>query len=132
VVTGKFLKNPKDTWDIDIVLTGIPEYSELERIMIKGTKIGFEKYNMLFDIQHHNIIPNFYPEKKIVQKIVFCNRIIKNGKIITDWSDAEKVGNNLWIINKVMPNYKQFKKISKGYKFIEPMKLNYKNNKYNV
>jgi len=46
------------------VLTGIPEYSELERIMIKGTKIGFEKYNMLFDIQHHNIIPNFYPEKK--------------------------------------------------------------------
>ena len=131
-MTGKFLKNPKDTWDIDIVLTGIPEYSELERIMIKGTKIGFEKYNMLFDIQHHNIIPNFYPEKKIVQKIVFCNRIIKNGKIITDWSDAEKVGNNLWIINKVMPNYKQFKKISKGYKFIEPMKLNYKNNKYNV
>jgi len=121
---GGFLKNNKNTWDIDIVLTGVPEYSKLGRIMIEGTEIGFERYNILFDIQHHNTMPNFYPNKKIVQKIVFCDRIIKNGKIITDWSDGEKISNNLWIVKRVMPNPKQYKRMLQGYKFADPIKLN--------
>lgn len=122
---GGFLSN-RETWDIDIILTGIPNYQELERIMIEGTRIGFEKYNMLFDIQHHDIIPNFYPKKRKVKKIVFCDRIIKNNKVITDWTDSRKVSDNLWIVERIMPNPKQYKKILNGYKFLNPIEISKK------
>jgi hypothetical protein len=47
------LESPLNTLDIDIVLTNDPvDLEQLSNIMIQGTQIGFEKYNILFDIVH--------------------------------------------------------------------------------
>jgi len=119
------LESPLNTLDIDIVLTNDPvDLEQLSNIMIQGTQIGFEKYNILFDIVHWNMIPNFYPESRVVKKLVFCNEIIKNGKTITDWTDGEKLVENLWEIERVMPNPKQQKRVDAGHTFNMPICLN--------
>ena len=122
---GGFLMHKKDTWDIDITLTGtFINYDNLSNIMIEGTRIGFEKYNMLFDIQHWNIRPIFYPEKRLVKKLVFYNKIIKNNKIITDWTGGRKLAKNLWEIKRMMPNSKQQYRIDNGYVYRKSICLN--------
>ncbi len=111
---GFFHKLP--TWDIDITLTGTPtEYGILSNIMITGTRLGFDKYNMLFDIQHCSVIPGFYPERRTVKKLLFYDRIIKNDEMVVDYTYGKRVHENLWEVESIMPNDKQQEKINSGY-----------------
>ena len=119
-LSGGFL-NKKSTWDIDIILTGeVTDHEELSNIMIEGTKLGFYKYNMLFDIQHWNMIPNFYPETRIVKKLLFYDKIIKNNEVVVDYSYGKQINENLWEVHSRMPNKKQQTRLKNGYVFSQP------------
>ncbi len=129
-LTGKFLKNPKDTWDIDIALTGGDKSNilELEKILVTGIKIGFEKYNMLFDIQHHSKLTSvnrqLAGERYIDDMIVVSNIAIKNGKIMYYWEGAKQISKYLWSVSRIRPNQKCYKEMLQGHKFADPVKLN--------
>ena len=127
---GGFLKNPKDTWDIDIALTGGDESNilELEKIMVTGTRIGFEKYNMLFDISHHSklisVNSQLAGERYIDDTIIISNIAIKNGQILYHWQDAKQISRYLWSRSRIRPSQKCYNRMLRGYKFADPIKLN--------
>jgi len=127
---GRFLINPKDTWDIDIALIGgeTSNILELERIMIAGTEMGFKKYNMLFDIQHHSKIissATLLSEKRYIDDIILIsNMAIKNGKVLSFWEDAKQISKYLWSASRIQPSPERYRKILQGYKFADPIRLN--------
>jgi len=129
-LAGRFLKNPKDTWDIDIALTGGDDSNilELEEIMITGMRIGFEKYNMLFDIGHHSKLTSINDqlagEPYIDDTIIVSNIAIKNGEILYHWKNARQISKYLWSENRIRPNKKCYEKMLNGYKFADPVRLN--------
>ena len=127
---GEFLKNPKNTWDIDIALTGGNDSNilELEKIMVTGTRIGFEKYNMLFDIGYHNKLTSVNEQlsrkRYIDDTIIISNIAIKNGQILYHWKNAKQISKYLWSEGRIRPSPKCCEKILQGYKFADPIKLN--------
>lgn len=131
---GGFLEQQWETWDVDIILTGTPNYPELEDILIKGHQIGFEN-RLLVDIQHYDPFPvsTYYtkdtkPNRVPVKKLVIFRKIFKNGECITDWSSDPtlvKRGEHLWEVTRLMPNKNQLNKISAGFRYHKrPVKLN--------
>jgi hypothetical protein len=127
-LSGGFLAQQWRTYDIDITLVGpLQNLEELAHIMIEGTRIGFEKYQMLFDIQHHNVAPlEKYTQKtqrQIIEKIVFADKVIVNGNIVTDWTDGEKISEHLWKVKRIMPSDKQMAKMTER-KYKKPICLN--------
>ena len=115
-LTGGFLENWR-TLDIDIVLTNKPVYSEIQRILIDGVRLGIEKYNMFVDLTHWNRKPLNYSGGEIsltkIGKLVTANKIVQNNKLITDWSDGKKVYSNLWYVEREYPKEKQ---LNRNYK----------------
>ena len=115
-LTGGFLENWR-TLDIDIVLTNKPIYSEIQKILIDGVKLGVEKYNMFVDLTHWNRKPLNYSDGDIsltkIGKLVTANKIVQNNKLITDWSDGKKVYSNLWYVEREYPKEKQ---LNRNYK----------------
>ncbi|OUX54042.1 MAG: hypothetical protein CBE47_01825 [Pelagibacteraceae bacterium TMED287] len=109
-LTGGFLEDWK-TLDVDIVLTGKANYEELQELMIKGISIGIEKYNMFVDIQHSDKKPELDGRK--VQKIVSANKIVQDGRLITDWTDGEKIIDNLY---RRFTEYPKQKQLNRNYK----------------
>ena len=109
-LTGGFLEDWK-TLDVDIVLTGKANYEELQELMIKGISIGVEKYNMFVDIQHSDKKPELDGLK--VQKIVSANKIVQDGRLITDWTDGEKIIDNLY---RRFTEYPKEKQLNRNYK----------------
>jgi len=129
-LNGKFLNDHKNTWDVDIALTGGDKSNilELEEIMITGMRLGFERYNMLFDIQHHSKLISanrqLAGERYIDDMIIVSNIIIKNGKIINYWDEAKQISKYLWSVSRIRPNQKCLKNMLLGHKFADPVKLN--------
>ena len=115
-MTGGFLEDWK-TLDVDIVLTGKANYEELQELMIKGISIGIEKYNMFVDIQHCNTEPLPFSSplfrKGKVKKIVSANKIVQDGRLITDWTDGEKIIDNLY---RRFTEYPKEKQLNRNYK----------------
>ena len=113
-LTGGFVES-WDTKDIDIVLNNKPIYSELQKIMSEAIKIGV-KNNIFVDICHLNIKPLDYTNTKEsveVVKTVVGNKIIQDGKMITDWTNSTEVYPDLYQFKKVYPTDKQIKRIYK-------------------
>ena len=110
-LTGGFLEDWK-TLDVDIVLTGKANYEELQELMIKGISIGIEKYNMFVDLQHCNTEPSLFGKGK-VKKIVSANKIVQDGRLITDWTDSEKIIDNLY---RRFTEYPKEKQLNRNYK----------------
>ena len=110
-LTGGFLEDWK-TLDVDIVLTGKANYEELQELMIKGISIGIEKYNMFVDLQHCNTEPSLFGKGK-VKKIVSANKIVQDGRLITDWTDGEKIIDNLY---RRFTEYPKEKQLNRNYK----------------
>ena len=104
------------TLDIDIVLTNKPNYTELQELMLSAIKLGVDK-NMFVDICHWNMPPlNYSKTKKKVEviKTVVGNKIMQNGRMITDWTNSKMVYPNLYSFKKTYPTVKQLKKIYKN------------------
>ena len=104
------------TLDIDIVLTNEPIYSELQELMLDAIRLGVEK-NIFIDICWWNQKPLDWTkskEMKNITKIVVGNKIVQNGKMITDWTFAEKIYPNLYQFSKFYPTQKQMKRIYKS------------------
>ena len=99
------------TMDVDIVLNGKPNYSELVELMKEGIRIGLSKYNMFVDIQHWNRKPLNYcageKENTLVGKLMYGNKIVKNGNILNKDENLKEVYTNLFYEEKVYPTDKQ-------------------------
>ena len=117
-LTGGFIEDWK-TKDVDILLTGVLDYEELKNILIDGITLGITKYNMFVDLQHCNTEPSLFGKGKI-QKIVCANKIIQDGKMITDWTFAKEIYTDLYQFSKTYPTQKQMKRIYKN----KPLLLN--------
>ena len=104
------------TLDIDIVLTNKPNYTELQELMLSAIKLGVDK-NMFVDICHWNIPPlNYSKTKKKVEviKTVVGNKIMQNGRMITDWTDSKMIYPNLYSFKKIYPTIKQMNRVYKN------------------
>jgi len=111
-----------NTLDIDIVLTNNPKYKELQTLMIDAIKLGI-KHNVFIDICHWDQKPIDYTKtkKKVsILKTVVGNKIVQDGRLITDWRKSKKIYPNLYSFNKIYPTNKQMKK---DYKY-KPILLN--------
>lgn len=112
---GGFVESWK-TLDIDIVLTNKPIYPELQKLMLEAIKLGVEK-NIFIDICWWDKKPLDYTKSKKVEevtKIVIGNKIIQDGRLITDWTSSEEIYPNLYKFSKVYPTQKQMKRIYKN------------------
>ncbi len=107
------------TLDIDIVLTNKPIYSELQELMLEAIKLGVEE-NIFIDICWWDKDPLDYTQfrsytyKEKVSKIVVGNKIIQDGRMVTDWTFSEEIYPNLYQFSKVYPTQKQMKRIYKN------------------
>ena len=111
-LTGGFLENWK-TKDVDIILTGKVSYKELQKLLIDGISLGVKKYNMFVDLQYCNIEPSFFGKGKVF-KIMAGNKIIQDGRLITDWLDSKKISDNLYSRVTEYPKEKQLNRIYKN------------------
>jgi len=110
-LTGGFLENWK-TKDVDIILTGKVNYKELQKLLIDGISLGIKKYNMFVDLQYCNIEPSFFGKGKVF-KIMTGNKIIQDGRLITDWLDSKKISDNLY---SRVTEYPKEKQLNRNYK----------------
>ena len=104
------------TLDIDIVLTNKPIYPELQKLMLEAIKLGVEE-NIFVDICWWDKAPLDYTkskEKVEISKIVVGNKIIQDGKMVTDWTFSKEIYPNLYQFYKVYPTQKQMKRIYKN------------------
>jgi len=111
-LTGGFIEKWK-TKDVDILLTGVPNYKELKNILIDGITLGVTKYNMFVDLQHCNTEPSLFGKGKI-QKIVCANKIVQDGRMVTDWTFAKEIYPNLYLFKKTYPTVKQMSRVYKN------------------
>lgn len=123
---GGFLNN-KDTWDIDIILTNEKnelELEKLENLLFKLTKLCFDKYNMLLDIQYQRIfkeceyifdiddiekrklISNKYKNIK-TDNYICANKIYKYEKLFWEDLSCKKIRENLYYREKLVINEKR-------------------------
>ena len=113
---GGFVESWK-TLDVDIVLTNKPIYSELQKLMLDAIKLGVEK-NIFIDICWHNKEPskvNYTTKEQVeIEKIVVGNKIMQDGRLITDWTFSKEIYHNLYKFSKVYPTQKQMKRIYKN------------------
>ena len=113
---GGFVESWK-TLDVDIVLTNKPIYSELQKLMLDAIKLGVEK-NIFIDICWHNKEPskvNYTTKEQVeIEKIVVGNKIMQDGRLITDWTFSKEIYPNLYKFSKVYPTQKQMKRIYKN------------------
>ena len=106
------------TPDIDIVLTNKPNYSELQELMLGAIKLGVNE-DVFVDICWSNKTPLDYDytiskENIEISKIVVGNKIIQDGRMITDWTFAKEIYPNLYYFKKVYPTLKQRNRIYKN------------------
>ena len=105
------------TLDIDIVLTNKPNYTELQELMLDAIKLGVKK-NMFVDICWWNKEPskiNYITKKPVeITKIVVGNKIMQNGRMITDWTDSKMIYPNLYLFKKMYPTTKQINRVYKN------------------
>lgn len=125
---GNFLQDIP-TWDVDIAISGNPtNYKEIENILITGTKIGFEKYNMLIDLRWLSVLgveiaQDGVIRQKRVKKLLMCREIWKNGKRIGYIPGATQIRKNLWQTHILIPGGKHISLIASGVKFKMPVLL---------
>lgn len=100
---GGFLQD-WETFDIDIILTNKPNYSELKELLVQGFKLGI-KHNVLIDIAHCDAEPTHFGE---VNKIVYGKEIIKGDEVLDSLSDC--VYEDLYKYKRLYPTKKQIKK----------------------
>ena len=130
-LTGGFLED-WETNDIDLILTGEPNYEEVKNLLYQARIIGV-KYGLLIDISHWDTEPLYiyenYPsvwgvgegsEKFVVEKLNIDFKLFINDKLIKQVKEYEKVIEGLYRYKFTYPTKKQ---ITRDYKS-KPILLN--------
>ena len=106
-----------ETWtthDIDIILTGEPNYKELRSILRKGIEIGI-KYKTKIDISWWDTEPKLNTN---IKKVMYGETIKLNNRIIRKYNN--EVYKDLFLVESYYPTEKQKKR---NYKH-KPIRLN--------
>ncbi len=130
-LTGGFLEN-WETNDIDIILTGTPNYQEIKNLLYQARIIGV-KNGLLIDISHWDTEPLYiyenYPsawgvesgiEKFVVEKLNIDFKLFINEQLIKEVKEYEEVINGLYKYQFTYPTKKQ---LTRNYKS-KPILLN--------
>ena len=84
---------------------------------LSAIKLGVKK-NMFVDICWWNKEPskiNYITKKPVeITKIVVGNKIMQNGRMITDWTDSKMIYPNLYSFKKIYPTIKQMNRVYKN------------------
>jgi len=145
-VCGKFLENPKLTWDIDIILShkdikkfNITQLKKIRDLMNYGMQLGFDKFNLLIDMACY--IPfdeqgtfwysaeSYKKYGKIRSQILYTfDKIYQNNKTIQDFTtqpntSVTQICENLFLVTKTSPSEKHIKRINEGIMYCEPQKI---------
>lgn len=145
-VCGKFLENPSETWDIDIILTHsniryftLHELKKVRDIMIYGMQIGFDKFNLLIDMACYLPFNNngnfwyscddFLKNGRIYSHVLYLfDRIEQDNKIIQDFNKEKnthvnKICDDLFLVSKLSPSEKHIERIKHGNVYTEPKQI---------
>jgi len=130
-LTGGFLED-WETKDVDIILTGKPNYQEVKNLLYQARIIGI-KYGIMVDITHWDTEPMYiyenYPsawgigkgiEKVVVEKLNIGVRVYYNNELIKEFINYEKVIDGLYKYKATYPTKKQ---LTRDYKE-KPVLLN--------
>ena len=130
-LTGGYLED-WETTDIDLILTGKPNYKEVRNLLHQARIIGV-KYGLLIDISHWDTEPLYiyenYPsawgvgsgvEKFVVEKLNIDFRLFINDKLAKEITGYEKVIEGLYRYKFTYPTKKQ---LTRDYKS-KPILLN--------
>jgi hypothetical protein len=130
-LTGGYLEDCETT-DIDLILTGKPNYKEVRNLLHQARIIGV-KYGLLIDISHWDTEPLYiyenYPsawgvgsgvEKFVVEKLNIDFRLFINDKLAKEITGYEKVIEGLYRYKFTYPTKKQ---LTRDYKS-KPILLN--------
>ena len=130
-LTGGFLEG-WETNDIDLILTGKPNYEEVKNLLYQARIIGV-KYGLLIDISHWDTEPSYiyknFPsawgvgsgiEKFVVEKLNIDFKLFINEQLIKEVKEYEEVINGLYKYQFTYPTKKQ---LTRNYKS-KPILLN--------
>lgn len=130
-LTGGFLED-WETNDVDIILTGTPNYQEIKNLLYQARIIGV-KYGLRVDISHWNTEPIYiyenYPsawgigkgsETINVEKLNIGISLYLNNKLIKKINNYEEIITGLYKYNFTYPTKKQ---LTRDYKS-KPILLN--------
>ena len=130
-ITGGWLED-WETNDIDVILTGKPNYKEVRNLLYQARIIGV-KYGLLIDISHWDTEPLYiyenYPsawgvgsgvEKFVVEKLNVDIKLFINDELIKEVKEYEKVIKGLYRYKFTYPTKKQ---LTRDYKS-KPILLN--------
>jgi hypothetical protein len=149
-ICGKFIENPKETWDIDIILTkkdidknDMTYLTKIKNLMIFGMQMGHDIFNILMDIQFYFPIDHqmkdtfddyfwFSPQNfkehgqiKLTRLVVF-DTVYKNDEIIWnihEYSNVCKLMDNLYQFDSLSPSTKHINRIHSGIFYKKPLKV---------
>lgn len=124
-LVGGFASN-FDTWDIDICLTNKgsePEdYEKLEWVLFNATKMALVDNSIFVDICWQDYIPDYSKDMSqyTVKKYILADKIYRDGVLVTENKDAERISKNLWRVEETIPKSKQ---LARSGKYAAPVSL---------
>lgn len=133
-VCGKFIENPKLTWDVDVILSHPSEmdYTKIRDLMNYGMQLGFDKYNMFVDMAFY--IPfgddgvfwysaeEYEKYGKIKTKTLYTfDKVEYDGKIIREFDACEEVTEGLFVVTKMSPSEKHINRLQNGVVYMKPI-----------
>ncbi|MEL7370958.1 MAG: hypothetical protein AAFN74_18705, partial [Myxococcota bacterium] len=143
---GGYLENKRYTWDVDIVLSKPThphqsEYDALARLMLEGSRLAHESYELLVDIQFycnmesrldlpHQAASFWYSTEDWLangttqlSSYIFFEHIRKNGQTLFS-GPVRRLGNGIFEIRKTWPSIKYRARFhSDGYRYQDPKLL---------
>jgi len=145
-VCGKFIENPSQTWDIDVILTHpkIRTFTDTQLIkirdfMIYGMQTGFDRFNMLIDMAcylPYDTNGNFWYSSEDYQKygrirtqvLYVFDKIYQDGVVIQDFNMkhetmVKKVCESLFLVTKLSPSQKHIDRITNGSMYAQPQRI---------
>jgi hypothetical protein len=139
---GKFIEKIEDTWDIDIILSHRNLWSFSERevlvirdLMIYGMQLGHDEFGILVDMQCY--LPNpvigngfWYSADDYLrhgqietQKLDISIDEYFHGEKVSEYENAHKVAENLYLVTVECPSNKHVERIRNGQKYARPVLL---------
>ncbi len=118
------LKNKKaSTPDIDIIITGCDDLIKIEKLIVEGTRLGIEKYQVFVDVLWFDQLPVYADDASVnsIKTYLISNQWMIDGKVHKSYADAKKIGENLWEMNRLFPTQKQLDRIQAGYQYCRPV-----------
>ena len=116
------------TPDVDIILTGSHDLAKIEKLIVSGTQLGIEKYQVFFDVLWFERMWIYAddPSTQQVRTYLPSNQWIIDGEVRKTYPDARRLGNSLWEMVRKFPTYKQRKLLDEGYTYCRPLLISAK------